>query len=72
MATVPCVLHAAQATWYDAELKKVVPVRAVVRSDRKFVHITGVDVLSNEAVNLVSVVCTALFAGGLGVALTHN
>jgi hypothetical protein len=60
---IPFFWTAIQATWYDNELHKVVPPSAVNGSFQRFEHITGANVLSNEAVNLLSVVALTVAAG---------
>jgi hypothetical protein len=57
-ATLPCS--------QVQELGRVVPPGAVVAGQARFQHVCGVQVLTNEAVNLVSVCAVGTLFGVLG------
>ena len=56
-----------QATYYSKEKKMI--VKSASTNDKSIVHITGIDLLSNEAVNFFSILLTMLFAIPLAPAL---
>lgn len=54
-----------QATWFDTSAKKICEERAPSAGAATAVHVCGVDVLTNEQVNAVSVLVTTVASGYL-------
>jgi uncharacterized protein (TIGR00297 family) len=55
-----------QVTWFDTSTNKISP-RPPARTTAVFQHICGLDVLTNEQVNLVSLALTTLLSGYLAL-----
>lgn len=58
-----------QASWYDEEKRRVLSEVSPDVDTSSLRHICGINVLSNEQVNLVSALITAIICGGLTRAL---
>ncbi len=52
-----------QVSWWDKDLKRIVPPAAVQLDNPRYVHVTGVDVLSNDKVNLAAAAITTMVVG---------
>ena len=55
-----------QASWFDPEKRCIVPVPRDDAGRAKYERVCGVDALTNEQVNAVSVAATTLASAALG------